>query len=366
MRQAAGTRGRKTQWWYVGAVWLTVPLLLFFLLEIVIGFVYTPRSSPLLVQFVTYEWRDQQVYQLDPDLFWTFHPNMVLRGTNEKGRYGSAVNNIGFRGPNFPEPGAVDALRIMVLGDSCAFGVFTDMGDAFPEQLQTMLEAAHPELPVVLFNGGVPGYSSQQTAIQLEKYGTLFNPHLVLIYVGAGDVVPRVNLSDREILERHRGELRRGQLFENSRTFLFFRDHFSPLPKVDLEKILVEHEYVGPYRVELPESRVNFERMIRTTRDVLGATPVLLTRQNIIETHPTNQINELIRVLAAEHNIPLVEVAEHFRQWENPVELYAKPPKDIVHPNILGYREIARLTFQVLEKSPQTRPLLEPGPPPAP
>jgi lysophospholipase L1-like esterase len=84
-----------------------------------------------------------------------------------------------------PKPPAV--FRILVLGDSIAYGARVRRRDAFPERLEASLAASGQ--PVEVVNAGVSGYTTWNEARWLEERGRAFEPDLVLVATCLNDVV---------------------------------------------------------------------------------------------------------------------------------------------------------------------------------
>ncbi len=96
------------------------------------------------------------------------------------------INDDGFRDDPFPAEGNRTGLRIVVLGDSVAWGWGVEMPQAFPQVLERELNAARPPdaPPHVVFNLAVDGYSTTQEVRLLETRTAAFNPdRVILAYV---------------------------------------------------------------------------------------------------------------------------------------------------------------------------------------
>jgi len=89
------------------------------------------------------------------------------------------VNSAGFRGPEV-DLDAGDRRRIVVLGDSIAFGNRMRSTEAFPARLQAMLDASAPAEFEVL-NLAVGGYDVLQQVRNLELRGLPLDPDLVVV-----------------------------------------------------------------------------------------------------------------------------------------------------------------------------------------
>lgn len=84
-----------------------------------------------------------------------------------------------------PKPPGV--FRILVLGDSIAFGAQVRRSEAFPEQLEALL--AQRGRPVEVVNAGVSGYSAWNEERWFAERGRAFEPDLVLLAACLNDVV---------------------------------------------------------------------------------------------------------------------------------------------------------------------------------
>jgi len=120
---------------------------------------YTAVDSPL-------------VYALDPA-----HPD---------------VNELGLRGPLPSVPKPEDVFRILLLGDSVAFGTGLERAQAFPARLRERLAGLEP--PVEVIDASAEGYTPWN---QLQYYltrGAALEPDLVLVAFCMNDVAnPRLH-----------------------------------------------------------------------------------------------------------------------------------------------------------------------------
>jgi hypothetical protein len=73
------------------------------------------------------------------------------------------------------EAAAGARLRILVLGDSFAFGSSSTPGNSFVETLESELAS------VEVWNTALPGYGTQQAVIWLEAYAPIMRPDVVLL-----------------------------------------------------------------------------------------------------------------------------------------------------------------------------------------
>jgi len=116
------------------------------------------------------------------------------------------VNSFGFRSP---EPSRADDIRrVVVLGDSIAFGSELPADTAFPNLLRRSLGQRDPRFDVQ--NLSLSGYDTLQEVAVLKRHGVPLHPELVIVGFCLNDAgVVSANL---EYLERMRGYAERPRL----------------------------------------------------------------------------------------------------------------------------------------------------------
>ena len=91
------------------------------------------------------------------------------------------------RDTDMATPKPADTFRILVLGDSHAFGWAIPAADTVSAQLEAAL-GARTRARVEAVNAGVPGYSAYQEAAWLDAHGSEFEPDCVLVLFVANDM----------------------------------------------------------------------------------------------------------------------------------------------------------------------------------
>lgn len=135
----------------------------------------------------------------DPWVWWRVRPNLsryhVRVLWDESQSFYLTTNLQGFRQPSSPPPDA--ATRVLVTGDSTAFGVGVDDEEAWPSQLQGLLSERMAKA-VEVVNAGVPGHSTLQAIRMAEKYGLEPKPDVLVLCAGFNDsgLVPQGELPD--------------------------------------------------------------------------------------------------------------------------------------------------------------------------
>ena len=129
-----------------------------------------------------------------PTLGWTLPAGttMMWRGKRAK------INNLGFRGP---EPRSDATTRLLIVGDSSVFGDGLSDGETMAAQVSALLG---PDVDVQ--NGGVPGYTCEQSRVLLDRVLDRFQPDILISYNQHSDF-RRANPDDRVMLAAGLGAL---------------------------------------------------------------------------------------------------------------------------------------------------------------
>ncbi len=98
------------------------------------------------------------------------------------------INSLGFRGPETTIAHKPGQTRIICLGGSTTFGMYhlKDGTQAYPGQLDRILKSKG--FPAEVLNGGVPGYSTRTTLINIISRIRYLKPDLVLVMHNTNDL----------------------------------------------------------------------------------------------------------------------------------------------------------------------------------
>ena len=134
-----------------------------------------------------------QVHEFDPVLFWRNKPGIDVewRGVRVQ------TNSLGLRDDEVPESRAEDEYRILLLGESTAFGDLVAKQRVFAEVLEKALDRRSENCRVSVINAAVTGYSLFQSYKYLEMYGLDLEPDMVMIYHGRNDFFSTAFTSSR-------------------------------------------------------------------------------------------------------------------------------------------------------------------------
>ena len=152
----------------------------------------------------------QSIFQPDSKCFWRLKPNVVAPAERGHTWGGAMSNSHGLRSREVSVEDAMSRTRVLCFGDSTTFSFGVDFEEAWPNQLQTLLDVGHvsnvpdsqghvenvPRAEVL--NAGIPGHTSfqgrQRLVADLEKW----KPHLTVITFGNNDGWRWDGLADKE------------------------------------------------------------------------------------------------------------------------------------------------------------------------
>jgi lysophospholipase L1-like esterase len=133
---------------------------------------------------------DSIQHRLDIDEVLRTEPNYRYTEPPEAGRppfdqvpypFDVVYNNLGFRDDDFA-PELRQGKRIIVLGDSVAFGKGVESGQSFPSLLESWMENAE------VYNLGLQGCTAECMAKLMDRHADSFLPDLVLLQASGNDL----------------------------------------------------------------------------------------------------------------------------------------------------------------------------------
>jgi lysophospholipase L1-like esterase len=129
------------------------------------------------------------LHEARPDRPWLYG---LRPGTEERlevsGDILYRVNADGFRDRRYVQLKPPGTFRVVVLGDSIAFGYGVEQRDAFPKLLEARLAELAPEAHVEVLNLGTSGYNAYTEAELLKDVGVKYSPDLVLVQFCINDL----------------------------------------------------------------------------------------------------------------------------------------------------------------------------------
>lgn len=119
------------------------------------------------------------LYVNDPDLGYILSKNFYARHQHPDYDVIIDTNSDGFRGGEITAK-RPDTFRILVLGDSIAWGYGVGFEDSFPRQLEEMLNE-NLDANFEVINAAVPGYGTDQELDLLKKLGLDYQLDLIIV-----------------------------------------------------------------------------------------------------------------------------------------------------------------------------------------
>lgn len=134
-----------------------------------------------------FELRGLHVFRPDRPWLYGLRPGAEGR-ISETGAALYRINADGLRGPRVARPKPAGVTRVVVVGDSIAFGYGVQEPETFPRVLETLLAGRVPQARVEVVNLGVGGYNAWNEAELLTDIGLGYEPDLVLVQFCINDL----------------------------------------------------------------------------------------------------------------------------------------------------------------------------------
>ncbi|MDP2311248.1 MAG: GDSL-type esterase/lipase family protein [Pseudomonadota bacterium] len=285
-----------------------------------------------------------------PTRLWGLSP-----GVKQNGGVVANINALGMRGAPPEDPKPPGKLRVLVVGDSTFFGHGVSDDETFPAQLQARLRAEGLEVDVL--NAGVPGYSTEQTRIQLDEEGWALAPDLLIVG----------NLWSDNNVDSFRDEdlLRTARAREENPLFAsyFFRLLATAVDQArggDGARLVTwtrksQWPEKGGRRVSLRRYGENLDTIAREAAS-RGIGTAFISPCNsglVVGKYPDGASWDVFfsaqRTIAAHHGVPLMETLPALRAatMGDPTPLFV----DIMHPSALGHAVFAEVADTALREA---------------
>ena len=205
----------------------------------------------------------QPVFRADPVYGWTLAAGTSLHSVDTERQldYTIQVNSLGLRDPERPRDKPAGVRRILLLGDSMAFGTGVAVGERCGDVLDERLGPG-----VEVFNAAVGGWGTDQEFLYLCREGFALQPDVVVLAVClANDVVN--NMLSRELFGS------------------------APKPKFVLQA--EELVYVPPAPRQPPSTSIKLKRFLKRSRLLR----YVVHQERVLESrlrHPRNRMEEAL------------------------------------------------------------------------
>jgi lysophospholipase L1-like esterase len=273
-------------------------------------------------------------------------------------------DTLGYRGPAIVIPKPQGTFRIVALGGSTTYSTATTAEEAYPAQLQNILQEQYGLSNIEVINAGVPGFTSWDTLVNYMFRVSELDPDMLIFYEGFNDVEPRTfdplcyqGLNPTRGINPMRGIYEPISEQSFSTLYRVVALAFGLIPDIST--------VTGGFQVNLPCTEgvkrdsnvalnppIYFERNLRRLIQVIQGDDRLLMfstwtyfpegeRSMIPDPWRPgiDEHNAIMRQLATEFDIPLFDLAA--TEFGNEANNWALP--DPIHMSAVGTREQARL-----------------------
>ena len=279
----------------------------------------------------------------NPGLRFELRPGSVVRAEVEY-----RVNAEGLRGPETAVEKPEGVRRLAVLGDSIAFGYWVAEGDAFPRQLEAMLnEAAGAPGRIEVLNFGVPGYNLDQEIEALRTKALVFSPDLVVVAICLNDLEGLFSYEFGLVQDRlERGRSWSGRLREHmlGRSLLFSWIEYR-LSEMEARRSYVRarNPLDGPLYAEAVsqqkaalEGKLGVLRTLLAARGLPGVVAVFPVLGGRFERYRYRELHRAVALAAEGAGLAVVDLLDCYAAYD-----FRDLRVDVVHPSPLGHRVAA-------------------------
>ncbi len=285
-----------------------------------------------------------------PGMLMTGHPTRLwglAPGVNANGRGMATVDPVGLRAPIPLGPREGLDQRVLVLGDSTIFGHGVPDEETLPHQLGAALSARGVDADVI--NGGIPGYSTEQTRRLLDEVGWELNPSLLVI----ANLWSDNNFDlwhDRDVF--HTMEVYGRSPLARSALFRVVSSGVDRVRGGQGARLITWTQTSGKpdgsvRRVPLPDYAANLDAMVHEARErgVGVAFLSLANKDLVLRTYDEGSWDAYFKAQAAvaeHHGVPRVDAGEALRDAQGREDLALGDLfVDELHPSGAGHRVIA-------------------------
>lgn len=275
----------------------------------------------------------------DPTLYWKLK--------SKGGPF--AVNSLGIRGKNFSVKKQPGVFRIFCLGDSSTYGACVDKyNKIYASILEKILNSnSNALIKYEVITAGVPGYSSFQVLMNLEKRIKYWSPDLVTIYVGNNNDYEINRYYDLEPIINCPIMSKIGGFFDRSYVFQLLKSY---ILKVKLSlAVFIDKDFFVKYRgsaFKLFEKHlIQMSRIAKENHFKILFLSYPYVEKDGGTLGELTETNQSIRNASRETKVPLVDIVSVLRSRGG--EIYFL---DRVHPNPAGHQIIAETIFNTMVK----------------
>ncbi len=258
------------------AAYAGVTLLLFLLgieavcrIVVAVGIALDPHAETLRTVWASGGW------SVDPLLGWGLLPDRV----SDQGGARCEANSLGLRDEEIPVEKPEGEIRLLTIGDSTVLGFGVEAGRTFSQLLEKNLrEKTRARVQVV--NAGIPGYTSCQSLLYLERRGLRLDPSVVIVETNFNDrraVFPDGAPDSGSHFRSTYRKIRRREFLNRSTAYGIFQNLLLSAGDV-LSRGYADYRRIpldAPPRVSLSAYEANMRDIVRLSREA-GASVIFV------------------------------------------------------------------------------------------
>lgn len=270
-------------------------------------------------------------------------------------RFGNEIriNSLGFRERELDRKKPAGTVRILVLGDSVAFGDGVSAEEAFPRRLEERFASKSGSVEVL--NAGVRGYNTYQELCLLREVGLALGPDTVILFYTTNDAEP---LSKQEgLIDPRFGWAVQAKDFVKKHSYLyaFFRKNFEVLRKNTSPEKFME-TYNDQFDPKSPGWAASYGSLkeMKALADTLGARLALAVYPRLewsAQKYPpaSDRVHRQVLDAGRSLGIETIDLLPPLMRGAPDVSAIKITPSDTFHPNPKGHRLIAEILGAYLE-----------------
>jgi hypothetical protein len=307
------------------------------------------------------------MYSQDLEIGYTLTPDFTGDIVHAEFKMTFHTNSSRLRGEEL-RPRQDNSVRLLVLGDSQAWGFGVADNETMSVQLERLLSARYPTLDIQVLNGGVPGYGTADQLVFLQVMGEMLKPDIVIVqFLSVNDLIENRTparewaiIEDGFLTSRYEpngGGISARTVLERSRRWLKLNSHLARL-LFDVGGYLgtragilqdMDALWGEDFSQEDAELGVDLLVQIAETSNKLGANTLFLYTTGqahvIQEVYTPPKSIMVIENAAKEANVPWIDTAHWLNQHPDKYSLYY--PKN-GHWTPMGHTAIADLLDETL------------------
>ena len=277
-----------------------------------------------------------EIHKPSASLFWELSPN--LNGV-PGGKY-VYTNSHGFRSPEIPIKKPPGQIRIMILGDSSAFGFRVKNEEAFGSITAKMLRQKYPGRDIRLINASVAGWTTYQARVFMEEKGWKYSPDIIIIAFNDDS-----QLEWKEDVERAPSPmiLPLMKVLYGSHIYLSAKKLvINSRIKGDVSKLVRPPLKIAKNRVPLEQFRNNFDYIIDGAMD-RGAKVIAVSMPVQQSADYFHNYRVTQKKAVEEEDFPSIDFIEDFKKYPES-EVFI----DLMHPTVKGHRIIGEKLYELI------------------